>query len=134
MFGVVLWHCAQRENAVIWCEDQGELAYYEITQNGADDGTRIADLSVGDLWQFEVEACGGRRRVKQPLRLGCGPALAEHLLMAAKQFGGMPDQVEAFGTAINDPQPPERTGGPAADGVLAFPERIGKDVDKRKAG
>lgn len=40
MIGVVVWSNADREKAVIWCEDHASLAYLQGRQN----------LSAGDVW------------------------------------------------------------------------------------
>jgi len=49
MFGVVLWSDATENKAVIWCEDQGDLAFYRQTGEGGE----IA-LDPGDLVKFEM--------------------------------------------------------------------------------
>ena len=59
MYGVVLWsdHCQNR--AVIWCEDHGDLAYYEGAQPETYAGP---DLDPGDLVMFDI-AEGDRMRI-----------------------------------------------------------------------
>lgn len=53
MFGVILWSDPFVKKAVIWCEDQGNLAYYEAPQNVS----RIDELffDTGDYVEFDVE-------------------------------------------------------------------------------
>lgn len=51
MFGVVLWTDENDEKAIIWCEDQGDLAYY--SQHDGEDHNPVA-LDAGDLIQFDL--------------------------------------------------------------------------------
>ena len=56
MFGVVLWSDPASGSAVIWCEDHGDLAYYDAS--GAPDtlDTRAVQtlLDTGDLVEFDA--------------------------------------------------------------------------------
>lgn len=65
MFGVVLWRDRSDCKAVIWCEDQGDLAIYRQS-NPADQ----VDLNVGDWVQFDLES-------RQNQRLVCNPRLVD---------------------------------------------------------
>lgn len=59
MLGVVLWSDASDRKAVIWCEDQGDLAYV----NGGDDVLNSRDFfDAGDLVQFDMEMHQSTRR------------------------------------------------------------------------
>lgn len=49
MNGVVLWSDASQHKAVIWCEDQGDLAFYSQKQPQTP-----VDLYEGDLVCFEL--------------------------------------------------------------------------------
>jgi hypothetical protein len=51
MIGVVLWSGPDDGKAVFWCEDQGDLAYFEGTLN--QDGS-YAVFNAGDMVQFDV--------------------------------------------------------------------------------
>ena len=51
MFGVILWSDPDREKAVIWCEDHGQLAFY----NDHSAATLPYAYEVGDLVEFNVE-------------------------------------------------------------------------------
>ncbi|MBY6157053.1 hypothetical protein [Pseudooceanicola nitratireducens] len=51
MFGVVLWSNGVSGKAVIWCEDQGDLAFMNMRDDLAE-GT--AEVSPGDLLRFEL--------------------------------------------------------------------------------
>lgn len=63
MFGVVLWSDAAAQKAVIWCEDQGELAFY----TPCDGSIHTAPLlDAGDLIQFEVTVQKNVRKASNP--------------------------------------------------------------------
>ncbi|MFP7673240.1 hypothetical protein ACG74X_07770 [Marivita sp. S0852] len=64
MFGVVLWSDTTAQKAVIWCEDQGELAYYTPEECIHE----APSLDAGDLVQFDVT-------VKQNVRKASNPQL-----------------------------------------------------------
>ena len=51
MMGVVLWTDQQVGKAVIWCEDQGKLAY--VTGEQAENYSDL-DLQAGDLVSFSL--------------------------------------------------------------------------------
>ncbi|HKK98570.1 MAG TPA: hypothetical protein VJ928_10320 [Marivita sp.] len=67
MYGVVLWSDANAQKAVIWCEDQGELAFYTPCEQSLHDAPV---LDAGDLIQFDVV-------VKQNMRKATNPQLLE---------------------------------------------------------
>lgn len=49
MYGVVLWSNFENTKAVIWCEDQGDLAFY------SQDSSEVpVTLDAGDLVQFDM--------------------------------------------------------------------------------
>ena len=65
MLGVVLWSDASDGKAVIWCEDQGDLAYV----SGSDGILRGDDFfDAGDLVQFDM-------KIHQSLRFASNPRL-----------------------------------------------------------
>ena len=51
MLGVILWNDPETDRAVIWCEDQGQLAFYrpDLSKPKLSD-----ELTVGDLVQFDL--------------------------------------------------------------------------------
>ena len=58
MLGVVLWSDAGDNKAVIWCEDHGDLAYFN---GGVDDPASLMDFDAGDLVHLhEIRAGWGR--------------------------------------------------------------------------
>lgn len=61
MLGVVLWSDAADRKAVIWCEDQGDLAFV----NGADAVMAQEDFfDAGDLVQFDMHIRDAKRRAR----------------------------------------------------------------------
>lgn len=68
MLGVVLWSDLSDRKAVIWCEDQGDLAYL----NGPDAALTNGEFfDAGDLVQFDVET-------SQTTRIANNPRLVIH--------------------------------------------------------
>lgn len=62
MLGVVIWSNPQERKAVIWCEDHGDLAYFN------DESALMGeiDLDAGDLVDFEMTTERDLRRVHNP--------------------------------------------------------------------
>lgn len=63
MFGVVLWSDAAARKAVIWCEDQGELAFFTPEEGSVHDAPV---LDAGDLIQFDVIVQQNVRTARNP--------------------------------------------------------------------
>lgn len=78
MFGVVLWSDAAAQKAVIWCEDQGDLAFYTPADGSIHDAPC---LDAGDLIQFEVSVQQNVRKATNPqlLMQSHSPDLPEKL-------------------------------------------------------
>lgn len=57
MFGVVLWSDNPRNKAVIWCDDQGDLAFF--TKNTAE--ADFEELHPGDWVEFDLTLSGNFR-------------------------------------------------------------------------
>lgn len=72
MIGVVIWSDPSDRKAVFWCEDQGDLAFYEC---GAEDEAPFANFDAGDMVQFDVVNEKRLRRARNP-ELVCGNAWA----------------------------------------------------------
>ena len=101
MLGVVLWSDASDRKAVIWCEDQGDLAYL----NSSDEVLQSDGFfDAGDLVQFEMEEDSPMRRV-------CNPRLL--LERAATQ---LPEVLRLRGRSSDQP-------APSGADILAFPAR-----------
>lgn len=79
MIGLILWSDSLDREAVIWCEDQKELAYYRDDQNNQPEG---AFLEVGDFVQFELDTGSKGRRAKSVTRIQhtAGTGLADQLM------------------------------------------------------
>ncbi len=78
MLGVVLWSDNTDNKAVIWCEDHGDLAFF----NGGDDACfDTVDLDAGDLVQFDLQQEKHLRYAHNPKRIeqGAYVGLAEQL-------------------------------------------------------
>lgn len=52
MFGVILWSDPEVGKAVIWCEDHGDLAYYEDSERFANLDSLFFD--PGDYVEFDL--------------------------------------------------------------------------------
>jgi len=78
MLGVVLWSDVSDRKAVIWCEDQGDLAYVNAGDAVLDNGDFF---DAGDLVQFEVETSRTMRYANNPRLVieKAGKALPEAL-------------------------------------------------------
>lgn len=62
MIGVVVWSSAEREKAVIWCEDHAALAYLQ----GRENLTNAACWpQPGDLVELESEIVGALRNARR---------------------------------------------------------------------
>ncbi len=83
MFGVVLWSDAAARKAVIWCEDQGELAYYAPAEECIHDAPA---LDPGDLIRFDMIIQQNIRKARNPqvLMQSHSPDLAGALLAGAQ--------------------------------------------------
>lgn len=82
MQGVILWCDPDRGKAVIWCEDHGQLAYY----NDHNPSVIPFAFDVGDLIIFEQEQRDGLRYA-QDMNLVASqeyPALADQLGRSAQ--------------------------------------------------
>ena len=95
MFGVVLWSDRQENQAVIWCEDHGDLAFY---RNG--DLCGDVTLDTGDWVQFDLTTDQQHRLAQNPRLIAEGlyPDIADKLNSALSGPGGRPaepDQPQA---------------------------------------
>ncbi|MBD3663055.1 hypothetical protein [Sulfitobacter aestuariivivens] len=64
MIGVVLWCDAEAGKAVFWCEDQGDLAYFEDPALPGIASEVFFD--AGDMVQFDVTNESRQRRARNP--------------------------------------------------------------------
>lgn len=63
MYGVVLWSDADDRQAVIWCEDHGDLAFVDKGGRDMDD---CPGLAPGDLVCFELQIDSQIRKAINP--------------------------------------------------------------------
>lgn len=116
MFGVVLWSSQSEGKAVIWCEDHGDLAFYNADSDAHHDA--ILGFDAGDLVQFELSQEKYMRRASNAR------------LVKEGQFPGLPDDLLGAGT----PTPkPSQTGHarPAYGQVIPFQARGGTKRDPK---
>lgn len=62
MIGVIVWSSADREKAVIWCEDHAALAYLQGHENLTNPGRWP---QPGDLVELESEMAGQLRHARR---------------------------------------------------------------------
>lgn len=67
MFGVILWSNAADRKAVIWCEDQGDLAYYDDSKGGLAQSNDF--LTAGDYVEFDVSAENSMRLARRVVQI-----------------------------------------------------------------
>ncbi|HSF92017.1 MAG TPA: hypothetical protein VLA51_07400 [Paracoccaceae bacterium] len=86
MLGVILWSNAADRKAVIWCEDQGDLAFF----TSPDDHLETSEFfDAGDLVQFDLEVHASMRRAHNPRLVieQVGKSLPGALLERTESFG-----------------------------------------------
>ncbi|MEL7093102.1 MAG: hypothetical protein AAFN94_15320 [Pseudomonadota bacterium] len=86
MIGVILWSDPTKQTAVVWCEDQGNLAY--LSQ------PHLADLSgsfvdAGDVIEFDMTTERSKREIENVrlLAQASGMPLVNTLRQSARQDG-----------------------------------------------
>ncbi len=86
MYGVVLWSDQAEQKAVIWCEDQGDLAYYGGQSTSIFDGP---SLDAGDLVHFQIEDGAHMRLAQNPelVSESHAPTIAQKLRAAMSGQG-----------------------------------------------
>lgn len=83
MIGVVVWSSADREKAVIWCEDHAALAYLQ----GRENLTNAAHWpQPGDLVELESEIVGALRNARRVT------------LLSEQEYAHLPDMLRAAAT------------------------------------
>lgn len=66
MLGVVIWTNIAEQKAIIWCEDQGDLAYLKNWPSVTQDET---PFDRGDLIQFDLAEHRNMRLAQNPKRI-----------------------------------------------------------------
>lgn len=85
MIGVVLWSDPSDRKAVFWCEDHGELAFYNQCVEAQE---QDAFFAAGDMVQFDVRMAANMRRALNArlLHEGACVGLSDHLLSPTDQI------------------------------------------------
>lgn len=91
MLGVVLWSDASDRKAVIWCEDQGDLAFMTAADTVLN---RDGFFDAGDLVQFDMCIEGARRRA-------CNPRLVQERVSTTLP-DALRNEIIKAGTAVSD--------------------------------
>lgn len=103
MIGVVLWSDHDDRKAVFWCEDHGDLAYYDASTDGFAGKTF---MSPGDMISFDVSISGKVRRATNAavVETSVCNGLQDHL----KQTAGLKSQRtdRRLGSNVVDILPP----------------------------
>lgn len=108
MIGIVLWSDPSESKAVFWCEDQGDLAYYE--------GCAVSDapcLHAGDMVQFEVSAEASTRLAHAPR------------LLQEQVHPDLPGQLRRTAESVNDAVPCTAT-------IIPFAGAASRQSDKTR--
>lgn len=79
MIGIILWCDTAEQKAVIWCEDQGDLAYLSGCENVV---APDPFFDVGDVVEFDVQTRRNMRLALNPSRVAqrnAGTSLSDGL-------------------------------------------------------
>ena len=66
MIGLVLWSDAKDCKAVLWCDDHGDLAYFDAALDGVQPE---CSLHAGDMVEFDLSLDDNIRRAHRPVVL-----------------------------------------------------------------
>jgi hypothetical protein len=91
MIGVILWSDPDDRKAVIWCEDQGDLAFLDAPVENPE---KDAFFDAGDVVQFDMNLECSFRRAHNPK------------LIVEKVGKGLPEALRSIAPA---PMPPTAT-------------------------
>lgn len=95
MIGIVLWSDPDDRKAVFWCEDQGDLAYFDTPDPDLEGG---GGFLAGDMVQFDVTIDHRVRKAHSPRLLHesvCTDLPATLKRSAAPQIDAPQDQQSA---------------------------------------
>lgn len=92
MFGIVLWSDTDAEKAIIWCEDQGDLAIYRSKEGRSED-----ILNKGDLVQFDLS-------MDRTQRIALNPKV-----IAEDYHSDLPEELKATAAPATPVQPVQQT-------------------------
>lgn len=99
MIGVILWSDTLERKAVVWCEDQGDLAFLG---SGCVQHEYLGQLTAGDLLEFDVEIEGNLRCVNNPTLLKSYEThdVAASLISTARETKATTGKILAFPNPI----------------------------------
>jgi len=99
MLGVVLWSDRRDHKAVIWCEDHGDLAYFN---GGTETPIEAPEFDAGDLVHFELHKDRHLRLARNPRRIDQGA------------YDGLAGQLQIASTVKQPKKASNRSENPAA--------------------
>ncbi|MFK7875433.1 MAG: hypothetical protein AB8B71_06585 [Paracoccaceae bacterium] len=114
MFGVILWSDPEVRKAVIWCEDHGDLAYYEATENAANRDELFFD--AGDYVEFDITEEKDLRRASN----------AQTILTASYPMSKAPMVLPEVSPDVPPVQPIPETVAPLSADVIQFADHAQK--------
>lgn len=116
MLGVVLWSDNNENKAVIWCEDHGDLAFF----NGGDTAPEgLADLDAGDLVHFDLQQEKHQRYAHNPKRIERGA------------YEGIAEQLqETASPSCHDRMTPSRVRADVSADVIPFARKQAERADR----
>lgn len=126
MLGVVVWSNETKSKAVIWCEDQGALAYLEGVENLSAGGNWPI---AGDLIELESVLDGGLRLARNVRLLSQGAGVALPQVLREQVTGNQTDTGDDAG---NDQA--SRSGKPHLRLVSACdsPQSLSDELRRRR--
>ena len=68
MIGVIIWSDPIERKAIVWCEDQGDLAFLKPSAESLEES---ASLAAGDIIEFDVKLEHGFRFVSNHALVDC---------------------------------------------------------------
>jgi hypothetical protein len=109
MFGVVLWYSSADQKAVIWCEDHGDLAFFDHSDEFNRNGTAPSvAFEAGDLIAFDLSEDGQMRKVMNPR------------LVAEDRFPGIAENLQKAGAPKERPRFAKSPAARPQGKVIAF--------------
>lgn len=102
MFGVVLWSDGEDKKAVIWCEDHGDLAFYNHK-----DADRSVAFDAGDWVEFDMS-------MERNLRFAHNPRL-----VAEGLFPDLPETLDSVSAGTATRKAPVQSSRESAE-IIPF--------------
>lgn len=106
MYGVVLWSDTTENKAVFWCEDHGDLAFFQ-----AEPGAAGSAFDAGDMVEFDVYIDCKLRKARNPI------------ILQERVYSDLPEKLLRSISATASEGGEVDTAQPAGDNVLPFRSR-----------